>query len=359
MKVLITLPRLTLPGGVANYYSTLRKHLDHNKIYFEVGSRGADESIMQSVIRLFGDWLRFRKELETQAVDLVHINPSLVLKSLIRDGIFLLLAKHKQIKVVCFFRGWDPKCELLIRHRFARLFKCVFSCADAFIVLGATFKQKIIEFGIQKQTYLESTLFDDEIECQDFTLQQARGSGKGRILFLSRLDHGKGVMESLYAFEQLQVKIPSVEMTVAGDGPLKAASEQYVETKQLNNVEFTGHISGKDKDQAFKNADVYLFTSHHEGMPNSVLEAMAYGLPVVTSAVGGLKDFFEHNRMGKVIDPSDPSGICRALEELLGDPESRNEIGKYNCYYAHKHFAASSVAKRLVKIYEQVIDQSA
>jgi glycosyltransferase involved in cell wall biosynthesis len=359
MKVLITLPCLGLPGGVANYYSTLRKHLDQDKHYFEIGSREGETSTLRVAKRLFQDWRRFWKELRSTTVDLVHINPSLGIKSLIRDGVLLLIAKGNRKKVVIFFRGWDPGCEALVRRRFLWLFKSVYGQADAFIVLGTEFHSKLQEFGIRKPTFLETTLIDDEIKWREPTTQPADVSRDATILFLSRLDHGKGLLEGMQAFRDLQRSRPGIRMTIAGDGPIKPAAEQYTKKERLTGVEFTGHVSGQEKARVFQNADIYLFTSFHEGMPNSVLEAMAYGLPIVTSFVGGLRDFFEPDRMGKIIDPRDPGAICRALNELLEDPATRAEIGKYNRDYAQQHFSASTVAKRLVGIYEQIIEQSA
>jgi glycosyltransferase involved in cell wall biosynthesis len=355
MKVLITLPCLNLPGGVANYYSTLRKHLDRDKHYFEVGSRGDADTGFQVIKRLLSDWWRFFNALSKQPVDLAHINPSFGMKSLVRDGVLLLIAKWKKKKVLVFFRGWDPECETTIRRKFIWLFRKVYGQADAFIVLGTEFRAKLREFGIHKPTYLETTLIDDDLEYSTAADQSTKNPENASILFLSRLDHGKGLLESLQAFKLLQDTKPSVRLTIAGDGPTKSAAEDYASKERLKGVQFTGYISGREKHLAFQNSDIYLFTSFHEGMPNSVLEAMAYGLPVVTSAVGGLKDFFEQDRMGKIVNPHNPDNICHALAELLDDTESRAEIGEYNRHYAQRNFSASSVAKRLVGIYEQTI----
>ncbi len=82
-------------------------------------------------------------------------------------------------------------------------------------------------------------------------------------------------------------------------------------------MRFLGHVSGAAKTQAFRAADIYLFTSLAEGMPNSVLEAMAFGLPIVTRPVGGIRDFFEDGRMGYATDSLD-SGDYTELPQPPG-----------------------------------------
>jgi glycosyltransferase involved in cell wall biosynthesis len=99
----------------------------------------------------------------------------------------------------------------------------------------------------------------------------------------------------------------------------------------------------------------YLFPTYGEGMPNSVLEAMAYGLPVVTRPVGGLRDFFENGRMGFVADSLEPFEFMGLMEKLVLDSGLRDKMGQYNRTYAKDHFSATKVAARLENIYEKLI----
>lgn len=89
-------------------------------------------------------------------------------------------------------------------------------------------------------------------------------------------------------------------------------------------------------------------------MPNAVLEAMAFGLPVLTRPVGGLKDFFEDNRMGFITESKNPTIFAELLGRLVEDSGLRYAMGEYNRHYALERFSASNVAAKLVGIYEQV-----
>jgi hypothetical protein len=100
MKVLITVPRLHLQGGVASYFNTLRGGLGNDTTYFEIG-RTSNETGMLSVLkRLCLDSLRFSKELTRGSYQLVHINPSLLSGAFFRDSSLLLLARLHRTPVM-------------------------------------------------------------------------------------------------------------------------------------------------------------------------------------------------------------------------------------------------------------------
>ncbi len=360
-RVLITVPCLELPGGVANYYRTLRPHLDSSKTYFEVGARPGQASGLHGgwggIWRLLADFWHFHRELRRQPVDIVHINPSLGRRSVVRDGLFLLIAKAHGRPVLVFFRGWDPACEAAIRARYARLFRLVYGRADALVVLAAEFRDSLRALGLIAPITVDTTVVTDSAFEEELPVGAGRTTGAqaAGILYLSRLDHDKGLPEAIEAVAQLHQRFPAVTLTIAGEGPGRSAGEALVRNRGLDGIRFEGHLDDDARARAFRRADIFLFpTSFGEGMPNAVLEAMAFGLPVVTRSVGGIRDFFEDGRMGFVTDSRDPAIFAGFLARLVADPALRASIGRYNREYARGRFAASVVAARLLEIYARV-----
>jgi glycosyltransferase involved in cell wall biosynthesis len=357
VKVLITVPRLDLSGGVANYYVALRPHLEDEIRYIEIGATSGEITLTASVRRLLTDFWYFHRELRTHSYQLVHINPSLGINSVIRDGLLVLIAKLHGRKVLIFFRGWDPLCEQRIRRNYAGIFRNVFGRADAFIVLAKEFKQKLYEMGMRVPVFVETTVVDDRLISD---VGQSRGSQDSgarsvSILFLGRLDRDKGLLESIEAFSILRNRIPDINLIIAGDGREKRAAEQLVENQKIDGVQFAGHVEGEEKRRVFETADIFIFPSFYgEGMPNAVLEAMAFGLPIITRSVGGLKDFFEDSRMGFITESKNPTIFAELLGRLVEDSGLRHAMGEYNRHYALERFSASNVAAKLVGIYEQV-----
>ena len=129
---------------------------------------------------------------------------------------------------------------------------------------------------------------------------------------------------------------------------------EFVKLNKIKNVDFLGNVTGDDLIQAFTSADVYVLPSHSEGMPTTVLEAMAFGLPIVSRPVGGLKDFFQENIMGYLIEGLEPKDYAVKLESLLNDKETCKLIGEYNHEYAKSKFMASNVALDMEAIFKKV-----
>jgi len=343
-----------MPGGVSNYYRTLRSHLDPDKVYLEIGAVPGESGRVRRLLRILGDVVRFHRALAARDFDLVHINPSIDVFSVVRDGIFLLVARLHGTDVLVFYRGWMPVADTLVRERFPRLFRWVYGRARASIVLAAEFRRALLDLGVREPIFIETTVVGDDAFAATEASPRNPLPGSLRILFLSRLDTGKGLPEALDAYALLRATVPGATLDIAGDGPERAWAEREVARRGIAGVRFLGHVGGADKRAAFGAADAYLFTSLAEGMPNSVLEAMAHGLPVVTRPVGGVRDFFVDGTMGYAVDSTDPAEFARRLAQLAADPALRAAMGRHNRDYARSRFAASVVAARLLAIYDSL-----
>jgi glycosyltransferase involved in cell wall biosynthesis len=165
----------------------------------------------------------------------------------------------------------------------------------------------------------------------------------------------KGVFEAVDAYWDLRRRHPTATLTIAGEGADLESVKTYVRDSSIPDVFFAGFVTGSSKAEAFGEADVYLFPTYSEGMPLSVLEAMAHGLPIVTRPVGALRDFFEDKRMGFIIESLAPRDIADALEHLLTNRDLCLSVGKYNHEYAKKHFSAKGVAREPFRHYEEVM----
>ncbi|NQU05357.1 MAG: glycosyltransferase family 4 protein, partial [Calditrichaeota bacterium] len=145
-----------------------------------------------------------------------------------------------------------------------------------------------------------------------------------------------------------------ITLTIAGDGDALESARDFAVQRGLEKISFSGYLTGDAKSDAFLNASCYILPTYSEGIPISVLEAMAYGLPVVTRPVGGMKDFLEDGKMGYIVEILDPSAFAEAVEKLIQEPETCRRMGRYNREFALKHFVASRVAERIKRIYHEV-----
>ncbi len=353
MKTLITFRRTYGKGGVANFFEILKPHFSNN-IEFFIFQKKTNESIFGNLKHLLKDYFKFKRTINNY--DIIHINPSLLPKAIIRDGILIKISKKQGKKVIVFFHGWDETFENKIIKNWLYLFKKYYFNADAIIVLANKFKKSLLNMGYNGKLYVESTAVEDDIFPSNINPYAEGEKNLINILFLSRVTKEKGIYEAIDTVNQLRIKGIKTILTVAGDGPELGLVKKYVKTKAISGIYFKGHVSGEDKIEAFKSSDIYLFPSYSEGMPISLLEAMAYGIPVITRSVGGIKDFFENEKMGYLTDSFSPIEFAKLIEKLIYNPELRKQIGKYNHDYANKRFKASNVAERLESIYGEILE---
>lgn len=357
MRVLVNTPDISAVGGVANYYKVLRPYLGPDVEYFIVASRPGEKGGFSFFRRLFRDYWDFACRLRRGHFDLVHLNPSLLPKALLRDAGFLLLAKACGKKVVILVHGWDLRFERSIEKRFLFLFRMIYFRADAFVVLASAFQKTLRRWGYNRPVLLETTAVEDEEFASEAAMEQRADPDRKRvnILFLSRVEREKGIFVALESYRLLKEKCDNISLTIAGDGPGLAEARRYAEQNQIRDVSFTGFVMGEQKRAAFLEGDIYLFPSFGEGMPTSVLEAMAYGLPVVTRPTGGLVDLFEDSKMGFLIESLSPPDYVPVLERLISDRPLRERMGVYNREFASEHFRASRVAQRIRAMHASVM----
>jgi glycosyltransferase involved in cell wall biosynthesis len=358
-RILIITPNLQGCGGVANYYTTLKDYYSMDVEYFTVGKRNSREGKLAGLSRFVKDNIVFKKKLKEAGFALIHLNPSLRDKAVVRDGVFLHFAKQAGKKVVVFFRGWDKGFESRLEGWKLKLFKKVYFEADAMIVLAEEFKARLRAWGYRGLICVETTTFDDKwLEGFNIKNKLKVRDKVFNLLFLARIVKEKGIYEALEAYHLVRSRGWDIRFTVAGDGSELSAVKQFVKEKQIVAVHLPGFVAGTDKIRFLKEADLFILPSYEEGMPNSVVEAMAFGLPIVTRPVGGICDFFEYGKMGFVTESKDPEVFAKLMEILILDDNLRFRIGQFNHEYAKEHFMASQVAKRIESIYQNVLSNA-
>lgn len=348
MKILINTPDISLLGGVSNHYKGLKNFWHEDITYNHVGGR---KKIPGLLILPF-DFIKFFFVCLFGKYDLIVLNPSLGHTALKRDALFLKIASFFKLKTIVFIHGWDKEMEKLISKN-PRNFKNKYQNSACFIVLSSEFKDTLIRWGFKQPIYLTTTKVDNSLIADGDKKPKTR---EHRILFLARIVREKGVFIALKAFQKVNLKFPDIIFSIVGDGEDLSEIRKIIVEEEIKNVEITGALYNSELISAFKNSSIYLFPSYYgEGMPTSVLEAMAFGLPIITRPVGGLVDFFENEKMGYLIDSLNSDDFAGKIIYFLNTPEKIKEIGDYNHRYAKQHFMASEVAKKMEAIFNETL----
>lgn len=113
-----------------------------------------------------------------------------------------------------------------------------------------------------------------------------------QVLFLGELGQRKGCYDIPDILEQAIRKVPPLSLIMAGDGEMNQVKQAFEEKQLLERVTFPGWVRGEQKEQLLRESAIFLFPSYHEGMPMAVLEAMSYGLGIVTTEVGEFQGLY-------------------------------------------------------------------
>ncbi|AZQ61543.1 glycosyltransferase [Flammeovirga pectinis] len=345
-KILLLTPPFSLKGGVVEFNRNLIKYSSNKFILFEFRSSLKDK-VINKVLYLLLDYLRFIKVLSTNKNSIVHINPSLGEFSIVRDSFYIIISRLFKKKIYIHWHGWNESNEFLF-SKYSSLIKNSFFKVDHIKVLSRKFKKVIQKYDFNGKITIGSTFVDDDL-IGSHTLQK---DGKIRILFLSTISKNKGIYESITLFKKLEKTNKNIEFIIAGDGP--EYSNILNKFSNEPNIKIIGHVSGEEKRKIFQSSDIYLFPSYYEGMPTSVLEAFCFGLPVVASNVGAIKEILKDG-MGFIINEHNLIDYEDKLIKLIHNTKLRQTISNNNKKIGNSLYLSSIVIKNIDNDYKQLL----
>ena len=179
------------------------------------------------------------------------------------------------------------------------------------------------------------------------------------VLFLGELGKRKGCYDIPTVIAQVRKSIPDVKFILAGAGSEvdENAIKKLIDEKGVSdNVEFPGWVRGDTKDKLLRKADVFFLPSYNEGMPMAVLDAMGYGLPVVSTNVGGIPKIVHDGENGVCCEAGDVDRISRAITELMLNEELRENAGRDSMKIVKAKYSLEAHIEMLERVYEGTME---
>jgi glycosyltransferase involved in cell wall biosynthesis len=174
------------------------------------------------------------------------------------------------------------------------------------------------------------------------------------ILFLGQLGNRKGTYDLLQAVARVLHKHPRLKLVLAGDGEAEQVKSEVDRLALHAHVDVLDWVSGREKSALLERAAIYALPSYCEGLPMSVLEAMAAGLPVVCTPVGGVPEAVTDGREGRIIMPGDVDALADALDSLLSQRDLRRRMGEAARHKIETTFSVTHIMPRIEQLYEQL-----
>ena len=200
------------------------------------------------------------------------------------------------------------------------------------------------------------------IPLEDFPFCQRPmpADGSWRFVQACRLIEKKGLKTALKAFAEFHAGHPKAKFVIAGDGPMKAELERMIADFELNDaVEMRGFLAQSELAALYRNSHVFLHPSemppdmNQEGVPNSMLEAMATGLPVVATTHGGIPEAVSHQRTGLLVPERDPAALHAALKAITADSAHLYILGQAASRSVREEFEQAKQITRLEGFYDE------
>ena len=213
--------------------------------------------------------------------------------------------------------------------------------------------QRAIESGIssKKVEFVRNVVETSSKNPSDFS----KSKSAVRLLFVGRLDKNKCPERFIELAATLIKKFPQIPLKfqIAGDGVLRSDLELLSQKLNLSSekLEFLGLCS--DMSNIYKQADILISTSEREGTSNVILEAMAYGLPIIATKVGGTPDILNEKR-GILIEPGDENKLIEAAETLILNEKLRFRMGSEGRRYVEQNHSVESLQTQLTNIYQRL-----
>lgn len=172
------------------------------------------------------------------------------------------------------------------------------------------------------------------------------------ILYAGTINDRKGYADLIKAFAIIAMKYPDWKVIFAGNGEIEAGQSLSKSLGIKNHVKFAGWVSGEKKDYLFRKASIFCLPSYAEGFPMAVLDAWAYGLPVITTPVGGIPDVAIDGVNMLLFSPGDIQKLSENIERLITDETLRNKISRASIEFANGKFNINTINRQLGNIYD-------
>lgn len=290
--------------------------------------------------------------------DLVHLHLSEPV-SAFRKLPFMLWAKLWRKKMVVHFHSFSPKTT--VHGRFRWMYRYLFSRSDAVITLSEYWRKVVAEeFGLGgkvKIIYNPCPVREDRGGFSDRTDDyDVRWPKPHSILYAGTVNARKGYEDMIKAFARIAKKYPDWMIVFAGNGEIEQGMALATDLGISSQTLFLGWIAGEDKERAFREATVFCLPSYAEGFPMAVLDAWTYGLPVITTPVGGIPDIAQNGKNMLLFSPGDVEGLAVQMERMISDRDLRENIAEESRYLAQTTFNVVTIDRQIEQLYEELLD---
>lgn len=350
VRVLLVGPSLDLLGGQSVQLERLRAGLAGSQ-KVRLGFVPVNPRLTGVLARL--QRIRYARTIVTEAAylllllralrryDVVHVYSASYWSFLLAPAPAIVLARLFRKRVILNYHSGEAR-DHLARWGWHAL--PIIRRASRVVVQSEYLHEVFAERGVQ------AMVIPNSLDVDSFPFRE-RVPLRPRFLTNRNHEAHYGVATVLRAFAAIQAAVPEASLAVAGTGSLTGSLKALAAELGLRRVEFLGKVAVEDMRGLYDSADVFLNGSEIDSMPLSILEAFACGLPVVSTAAGGIPALIEDGRTGLLVVAGDSSALAKAALRLLRDPALVSEITRNARSKCLEEFSEGRVGSAWEEIY--------
>ncbi len=254
---------------------------------------------------------------------------------------------YKAVKNRCHKGSYLASVAIAMESYFNEWLKKYKKSIKYYISPSCFLKKKLIDFGWPEN---KIKFVKNFLDLSEFDPNYTHGK---HFLYLGRLSEEKGIATLIQAFSKLQNR--QAELLVVGDGPIR--KELEYDARNNHRIRFAGYLSGRSLLEAIRNSLAVVVPSEwYENAPISILEAMAYGKPVIGATVGGIPEMIEDGVNGFLFESGNCSALRVVLDRLAGmDATEIENMGRAARKKAERENSTESHYQNLIEIYQEVL----
>lgn len=349
-KILQVAPSLNVQGGISSVLKMYLKTELPRKYHIDFVATHVDGAKPRKLIAMLYGLLKLFFVLSTRSIDLVHIHCGDI-PSPYRKLVFLKISQWFKKPTLLHLHG------ALFLEQYAKAsavgqkrLKSLFEQADAVICLSQSWRNAISDlFPESTQVVISNGIFLPKPARP----MPKNVQGPVNIVFLGLIGPRKGLFDLLAAFERLVMEGFNVHLSIGGNGQVSKLQKRLLSPHLAHTVCYHGWIGETQKKNLLEHSDIFVLPSYGEGMPISVLEAMSYGLPVVSTRVGAIPEQVEDGVTGYLLSPGDVNGLYDRLKTLIQKPHLRIEMGSKGLLKVQERFDMNKNSQLLSDLYNQ------
>ena len=354
-RVCMIVQQRDVKGGIAavteGYYGS-KLCSDYDITFIESYCDGSKFAKLKKFMKAYRE---FKKLLQSyERPELVHMHTSFG-PSFYRSALFINKAASSGIPIVNhihgadfdeFYRNASEKKKKKIRNIYG---KC-----DEIVTLSDEWKDMIAETTDADKIHVICNYSIPQAKEEIEHIAEKRYNNH-QVLFLGEIGKRKGAYDLPDVIASVCEKDPNAGFVIAGEGSAKEEVQRLIHKSCIDNVRFPGWVRGAEKKKLLTESSVYFLPSYQEGMPMSILDAMGYGLPIVSTDVGGIPKIVWDGENGAICRPGDKDKMAKALLRYLSNEKLQHDAGMKSLEIVENEYSLEKHIDKIEQVYSELL----